>query len=96
MKKPRKNRGNVAQFTFKQHYLGRQFLKLFSQDTNKVYVKIVDKGGDVKQKSVNDEIFCSKKGWDESTERRMKNIEDAFKKEIDKALNNEKNSISRE
>lgn len=89
MKKPRKNRTKSVQFTFKQHYLGRQFLKLFSKDENKVYVKIVDKKGDIKQKSVNDEVFYSKKGWDESTERLMKSIEDAFKGEVDKATNNE-------
>ncbi|MDQ5511730.1 hypothetical protein RCE33_27185 [Klebsiella pneumoniae] len=89
MKKPRRNRTKTVQFTYKQHYLGRQFLKLFSQDANKVYVKIVDKEGVVKQKSVNDEVFYSKKGWDESTERLMKSIEDAFKEEVDKAINNE-------
>lgn len=87
MNKPRRNRTKTVQFTFKQHYLGRQFLKLFSKDANKVYVKIVDKNGVVKQKSVNDQVFYSKKVWDESTEALMKGIEDAFKKEIDKALN---------
>lgn len=61
MKKPRRNRTKTVQFTYKQHYTGRQFLKLFSQDANKVYVKIVDKEGVVKQKSVNDEVFYSKK-----------------------------------
>lgn len=33
--------------------------------------------------------FIQKKGWDESTERLMKSIEDAFKEEVDKAINNE-------
>lgn len=86
IKKPRKNRTKTMQFTIKQHYLGAQFIKKFSDESGNVEV-VEKKTKKIITKSAKDQIFYTKKCWDERTEQGMKKIEDDFAKEINKAVN---------
>ena len=86
LKKGRKNRTKGMQFTYKQHYLGAQFIKRFAGENN--YVEVIRKKGLSKElKTPKDKIFCTEKCWDERTELGMKKIEDDFSNEVDKAIN---------
>ena len=77
-------KGNPQQFTIAQHFHNAHAISKFYNESGKVQVKLIC-SGEIVELHKRAEIFCTKRTWDESSEKGyMANIERVFHQQIDK------------
>jgi hypothetical protein len=79
-------KGNPLQLTIDQHFHTAHAISKFCNESGKVQVKLIC-SGEIVELHKRAKIFCTKRTWDESSEKGyMANIERMFHQQIDKLL----------